>query len=347
MKFIRAIFFPFSILYGWLMHIRNRQFDNGQRRQTMFDKVVISVGNLSTGGTGKTPMIEYLIRNLKDRASIATISRGYGRKTKGFRLATVEDTAATIGDEPLQFFRKFGQEITVSVGEERILAIPSVLMTHAQAELFLLDDAFQHRKVGRDLDIVLSDYSHPFYKDYVLPSGNLREPRSGARRAHAIVVTKCPVDLNEGEKEDIRKEIRRYNAKAPIYFSHISYMPLRPVFSEVLLPENIVLLTGIAKTKPILKHLTAKHKVVRHLSYPDHYNFRSRDLDDMEKTMTSMNTRAIVTTEKDMVRLLPFKSHSIFQKNDLFYLPIEFQLDAEELFLKQLIETIEKSKNVN
>ena len=204
MKFIRTIFFPFSILYAWFMSVRNKQFNTGQRTQTQFDRVVISVGNLSMGGTGKTPMIELLIRMLKNEYQVATISRGYGRKTRGFRRANTDDTASTIGDEPFQFFKKFGNEIAVSVCEERILAIPSLLLDDDSLEVFLLDDAFQHRQAGRDLDIMLTDYNHPFYKDYVLPTGNLREPRKGAGRADMIVVTKCPADLKSAEKEERR-----------------------------------------------------------------------------------------------------------------------------------------------
>lgn len=344
MKFIRAIFFPFSVLYGWLMHIRNRQFDHGQRREVQFDRVVISVGNLSVGGTGKTPMIEYLIRELKDRIKLATISRGYGRKTKGFRFVTDTDTAATVGDEPLQFYRKFGQQVIVTVGEERILAIPSVLMEQEKTEVFLLDDAFQHRQAARDFDILLSDYLHPFYKDFVLPTGNLREPRAGARRANVIVVTKCPVDLSAMEKQSIERKVRKYNLKASIYFSHISYKPLEAVFNNRPAPGNIVLLTGIAKAAPIIGHLAENHNILKHLEYPDHYNFRTRDLDDIQKVMSSLGADALVTTEKDMVRLLPFKSHSIFDQVTLFYLPIEFRIDREEKFRQELTEVVEKYK---
>lgn len=343
MKFIRALFFPFSILYGWLMQVRNRQFDNGQRTQTEFDRTVISVGNLSTGGTGKTPMIEFLITKLKDKNELATVSRGYGRQTKGFRIASDDDNAKSIGDEPFQFYRKFGQEIVVSVCEERILAIPSVLMDNEDVEVFLLDDAYQHRKVARDYNIMLSDFSHPFYDDYVLPTGNLRESRIGAKRADAIVITKCPA-LSAAEKEKVVARAKVYNDFAPIYFSHIDYQSIRPVFAEVVAPEEIVLLTGIAKAKPIADHLAKSHVVVKHLEYADHYNFRASDLDEILKKMSVSGTNSLVTTEKDMVRLLPFKSHPIFEKVNLFYLPIAFKMDREEEFLSEIMKVIQKGK---
>lgn len=340
MKFIRALFFPFSILYGWLMLVRNRQFDNGQRRQTSFDRVVISVGNLSTGGTGKTPMIEFLVNKLKDQYKLATISRGYGRRTKGFRLASDADNAKSIGDEPLQFYRKFGQDVLVSVCEERILAIPSILMEKDDVEVFLLDDAYQHRKVARDYNIMLSDYHHPFYKDFVLPTGNLREPRRGAQRADAIVITKCP-DLSEQEKRKVIAAVKAYNDSAPIYFSQIAYKKIAPVFGVYKIPQEIALLTGVAKAQPIADHLSNSYRVLKHLEYADHYNFRSGDLDEIEKALKKIETKALVTTEKDMVRLLPFKSHSLFKAVDLFYLPIEFKIDREDDFLSGLMKVIE------
>lgn len=344
MKFIRTIFFPFSVLYGWLMAARNKQFDTGQRRQTEFDRVVISVGNLSTGGTGKTPMIEFLIKSLKDHVKLATISRGYGRKTRGFKRADDADTASTIGDEPLQFYKKFGEEITVSVCEERILAVPSLLLDDDSLAVFLLDDAFQHRQAGRDFDIMLSDYNHPFYKDFVLPTGNLREPRKGAGRADVIIITKCPPDLDDQKKGSITQSVRLYNQLASVYFSHISYLPIVPVFNKAKASKEIVLLTGVAKAQPIANYLRLTYNVQEHLEYPDHYSFRERDLEDIRKKLDSLGLKTLVTTEKDMVRLLPFKDHSIFDKIDLFYLPIEFKIDLVNDFTKQLMKVVEMEK---
>ena len=326
------------------MAARNKQFDTGQRRQTEFDRVVISVGNLSTGGTGKTPMIEFLIKALKDHVSLATISRGYGRKTRGFKKADETDTASSVGDEPLQFYKKFGDEVTVSVCEERILAIPSLLLDDDSLDVFLLDDAYQHRQAGRDFDILLSDYSHPFYEDFVLPTGNLREPRKGAARADAVIITKCPPDLDDREKKSIIKSVRVYNEEVPIYFSHISYIPIAPVFNQAEAAKDIALLTGVAKAEPIVTYLKKSLNVNQHLEYPDHYSFRERDLNDIKQKLDAKGLKTLVTTEKDMVRLLPFKEHSIFDEIDLFYLPIEFKIDLADDFTKQLMKVVEKEK---
>lgn len=326
------------------MAARNKQFDTGQRRQTEFDRVVISVGNLSTGGTGKTPMIEFLIKALKGHVNLATISRGYGRKTRGFKKADETDTASSVGDEPLQFYKKFGDAVTVSVCEERIIAIPSLLLDDDSLDVFLLDDAFQHRQAGRDFDILLSDYNHPFYEDFVLPTGNLREPRKGAARADAVIITKCPSDLDDREKKSIIKSVRVYNKEVPIYFSHISYMPIVPVFNKPKAAKDVALLTGVAKAEPIVTYLKKSLNVSQHLKYPDHYSFRERDLNDIKQKMDAKGLNTLVTTEKDMVRLLPFKEHSIFDEIDLFYLPIEFKIDLADDFTKQLMKVVEKEK---
>ncbi|MFY0592450.1 tetraacyldisaccharide 4'-kinase [Roseivirga sp.] len=342
MKFIRTILFPFSIIYGWIMNLRNNQFDSGQRRQTKFDRPVISVGNLSVGGTGKTPMIEYLIRLFKDDYQLATISRGYGRKTKGFKRASAEDDAATIGDEPYQFYKKFGDEMVVSVCEERILAIPSLLLDDDSLNLFLLDDAYQHRQMGRDFNIMLSDFNEPFYKDFVLPTGNLREPRKGASRADAIIITKCPMHLEDIDKDNIKNSVRIYNSTSPIYFSSIKYLPIRPVFNAAKAEKEIGLLTGVAKAGIIADYLSANHHIKEHLEYPDHYRFRANDLSDIGKKMKEKDVRSLVTTEKDMVRLLPFKDHPVFSSIDLYYLPIAFEIDRKEEFQEQLMKVVEK-----
>ncbi len=325
------------------MQIRNRQFDNGQRTQTEFDRIVISVGNLSMGGTGKTPMIEFLIKNLKEHHQLATVSRGYGRQTRGFRRANDEDSARSIGDEPFQFYRKFGHEISVTVCEERVLAIPSLLLEKEDVEVFLLDDAYQHRKVARDFNVLLSDYAHPFYNDYVLPTGNLREPRIGAKRADAIVITKCP-ELTEAEKSEVVESVKIYNETAPVYFSRIDYQEIEPVLAKGEVANKVVLLSGIAKAQPIVDHLSKAHVVVKHLAYTDHYNFRSSDLDDIAKTLNELDTNTLITTEKDIVRLLPFKTHPIFEKVDLFYLPIAVSIDKEGEFLASIMKVIQKGK---
>ena len=212
------LLYPLSLLYGWMMQVRNRQFDTGKRNVVEFIPKIISVGNLSMGGTGKSPMIEWLIRLLKDDHQLATISRGYGRKTKGFILVGDEDTARTVGDEPLQFYRKFGNDVKVSVCEERILAVPEIVGDFPETNLFLLDDAYQHRKIGRDLNILLTAYDALFVDDSVVPMGGLRERPSGAARADMVVVTKCPSGLEQDVKERVGNRIKAYAGDKPVYF---------------------------------------------------------------------------------------------------------------------------------
>ena len=343
MKIIRYLLFPFSVLYAGIMRLRNIQYNNGSRPITTFDRVVISVGNLSTGGTGKTPMIEYLIGRLKDRYKVATVSRGYGRKTTGERIATPEDTARTLGDEPLQFYRKFGKEIKVVVGEERILAIPHLLMDYPETELILLDDAYQHRKVSRDFNIMLSDFSAPFYRDLVLPAGRLREGRSEAGRADAIVITKCPKTISDSTKAEIEKEVRAYNSVAPVFFSSIEYGELKPVFNKAKIEKEVAVISAIARPKPFYEYLEKRFTLMERFEFVDHYNFKSADLDRILRKLNGKRL-SIVTTEKDMVRLLPFADHPLIRQFNVFYQPIEVSIDRPEIFEKLLLECIEGRK---
>ncbi len=340
MKFLRYLLFPFSILYAGLMSIRNRYYDDGRRPITVFEKAVISVGNLSTGGTGKTPLIEYLIRLLKDEYSIATISRGYGRKTKGVRIASKNDSSRTLGDEPFQFYRKFGSEIEVVVGEERIMAIPELLIEKPDIQLFLLDDAYQHRKAGRDIDVLLTDFSKPFFQDYVLPTGNLREKRNEAHRANCIIVTKCP-SLSRKEKAEWKMKIAEYNKDAPVFFSNISYSDLEPVFNKAECENDIAIIVGIADPEPFYKNLEKGYNIIEKFEFIDHYNFKSSDLDRILRKLNNKRI-SLVVTEKDMVRLLEFEDHPIFKKYSLFYQPIMFELDEQEKFDQFIIEGVEK-----
>ena len=343
MKFMRYLLFPFTLLYAGIMQLRNRQYDNGNRPVSLFEKVVISVGNLSTGGTGKSPLIEKLIRLLTNHYSLATVSRGYGRKTRGERIASELDNARTLGDEPFQFYRKFGEQIKVVVGEERVLAIPHLLMDFPETEVLLLDDAYQHRKVARDLNILLSDYSAPFYLDHVLPAGNLREARSQASRADLIVITKCPKGLDETEKAQVVQSIARYNNEAPVFFSSIRYSELQPVFGQSEIKKEVATITAIANPKPFYQYLSNGFNLIEKFEFVDHYNFKRSDLDRILRKLNGKSV-SLITTEKDMVRLLPFADHPLMKQFDLFYQPIEVEIENEASFEKLLIEAIEKRK---
>jgi len=324
MKFIRIILFPVVPIYHLVTWIRNWLYDKGMMSSKSYEVPVICVGNLSTGGTGKTPMIEYLIRLLKDQKSVATLSRGYKRITEGFVLANdAEATSDTIGDEPYQFFRKF-KDIKVAVDGNRQNGINELLSLDNRPEVILLDDAYQHRKVKAGLNILLTAHYNLYSGDIVLPTGNLREPRSGAKRANMVVVTKCPIDLSKADKEKIASQLK-LKSNQDLFFSHISYgkdfVSKQGKLALQTLPK-FTLVTGIANAKPLVKFLEETQLQFNHIEYPDHYSFKPNDIEMLSKK------GLIVTTEKDYVRL---SDNEILEPN-LYYLPIEVTIDRPDDF---------------
>ena len=324
MKFIRIILFPVVPIYYLVTWIRNWLYDRGMISSKSYEVPVICVGNLSTGGTGKTPMIEYLIRLLKDQKSVATLSRGYKRITEGFVLANdAEATSDTIGDEPYQFFRKF-KDIKVAVDGNRQNGINQLLSLDNRPEVILLDDAYQHRKVKAGLNILLTAHYNLYSGDIVLPTGNLREPRSGAKRANMVVVTKCPIDLSKADKEKIASQLK-LKSNQDLFFSHISYgkdfVSKQGKLALKTLPK-FTLVTGIANAKPLVKFLEERQLQFNHIEYPDHYSFKPNDIEMLSKK------GLIVTTEKDYVRL---SDNEILEPN-LYYLPIEVTIDRPDDF---------------
>ncbi|WP_179333351.1 tetraacyldisaccharide 4'-kinase [Winogradskyella costae] len=318
MKFIRIILFPIVPFYYLITWLRNWLFNVGFKSSKSYEFPVICVGNLSTGGTGKTPMIEYLIRLLKDEKSLATLSRGYRRKTDGFILADENANADTIGDEPFQFYRKFNN-ISVAVDADRQAGISKLRSINPQPEVILLDDAFQHRKVNAGFNILLTAYHNLYFNDIVLPTGNLREPRSGANRADLIVVTKCNKDISEGEKKKITSKLK-IKSNQQLFFSYVDYA--MDVLSESDSKElsklpKFTLVTGIANAKPLVDFLVEKGLKFDHLEFSDHYDFRASDIENLE------SKSLILTTEKDYVRLGDYKS----LEGKLYYLPIEIKID--------------------
>lgn len=309
---------PIYYLVTWL---RNWLYDRGIKSSKSYDIPIICVGNLSTGGTGKTPMIEYLIRLLSQDKSIATLSRGYKRITEGFILADESATADTIGDEPFQFFRKF-EKVKVAVDSNRQNGIEQILSLNDKTEVILLDDAYQHRKVKAGFNILLTAYYNLYANDIVLPTGNLREPRSGAKRADIIVVTKCPEGITESEKDSIKKQLK-IDSQQQLFFSHIDYA-VNVISSHKELPLNklpkFTLVTGIANANPLVKYLNDKGLEFDHIEFPDHYSYKPSDIESLSQK------GLIITTEKDYVRL------SDNENLDLYYLPIEIKIDREENF---------------
>lgn len=307
---------PFSWLYGAVIEFRNFCYNRGFRRSFAFDQAVISVGNLSMGGTGKTPMIEYLVRLLADGYSIAILSRGYGRKTRGYRLASDADDASTLGDEPFQFYKKFKGAVEVAVCEDRVEGINRLLVEKKSIKVILLDDAFQHRRVRPMLSILLTEFSKPFFSDFVLPKGRLRESRRGGSRSDVIIVTKCGTLTDEAERH-YTNEIHRYAAK-PVYFSKIEY--IKPVsLSDSQIKKDVVLVTGVANSKPMIDHIKEKVAVRYHVDYADHHEYSSSEIEQIQSKAISLNA-AILTTEKDFAKL-----ENRVDKKLWFYLPIETQ----------------------
>ncbi|WPR72951.1 tetraacyldisaccharide 4'-kinase [Flavobacterium sp. NG2] len=329
MKFIRKFLFPFAIIYGLVTAIRNFLFDKGILKSTSFDLPVIAVGNLSVGGTGKTPQIEYLVRMLSSKYKVATLSRGYKRQSEGFVLAGANDNALTLGDEPFQYHQKF-PNIQVAVDANRTNGIQQ-LLTKVNPEVILLDDAYQHRKVKAGLYVLLTAYGDLYADDFMLPVGNLRELRSGAARAKIIVVTKCPTNLSIEEQNTIAKKLK-LNSSQTLFFSTIAYDETvysnngELLVSEILNTEKI-LLAGIAKPKPFFDFLKNEKDLC--LTYPDHHHFSDKDLEEIQ---TKAKGKIIITTEKDYVRL----KDSVL-KNQLYYLPIKSQLLGNEMLFEKLI----------
>lgn len=338
MKYLRLLLLPFSLLYGCITGVRNVFYNTGIFKSHSFNVPVIAVGNLSTGGTGKTPQTEYLIRLLSQQYNVAVLSRGYGRKTKGYILADDTATAQTIGDEPYQFFSKF-KNIRVAVDANRVEGINNLLSLQPTPDVILLDDAYQHRKVKAGFYVLLTAYSDIYADDFILPAGNLRESRVGAKRAGVIVVTKCPQLLPEAEQQRIIKKLKP-SAGQQVLFTSIAYDD--SVYSDAgtLAVAEIkntpkILVAGIAKPQPFYAHLQTGGDDIK--TYPDHHNFTDAEINELKQLS---EIKPIVTTEKDYVRL-----KGKLPADRLFYLPIKsrFLDNGSNVFNQTILHYVEQS----
>lgn len=307
---VRFLLYPLALIYGVVVWLRNRLYDAGISSSIEFSVPVICVGNLSVGGTGKTPHVEYLLRLLQYQYRLATMSRGYKRSTQGFALADAQSNALRIGDEPMQYHIAF-PEVAVSVAEERMTGIPQLLQRRPDVDVVILDDAFQHRSVKAGLNILITDFARPFYADYILPYGRLREGRGAYKRAHAIVVSKCPPTLSRSAADNIIQKIRPLNGQQ-VFFSTIRYGEAYDLLRRdpvLIARKNIVLVCCIARPEPLVAHLKTLAQDVHVLSYPDHHYFLSRDLEEIRLAYEGWQVadKIIVTTEKDATRLLLHK----------------------------------------
>ena len=356
--------FPFAILYDGITRLRNWLYDKGLLRSHAFATPTIVVGNLTVGGTGKTPHVEYLIGLLKGTHAITTLSRGYGRRTKGFRVADGQSDARQIGDEPLQMYRKFGDEISVAVGEDRVAAIGKIIrnpefgILNSQnsipgnrqppppsegaggrlPRIIILDDAFQHRPVRAAFSLLLTDYNRLFYNDFVLPAGNLRESRTGASRAGCIIVSKCPPELVLAESQAIADRIGEYAAPGtPVFFTAIRYG--NPVgfgfLKDTILSGKVMLVSGIARPETLESHASGQFELQRHLVFADHHDYTLADVEKICRVGGETGAKNILTTEKDFVKLARMR---LPPEMSFFYLPIEiyFLFGGEKQFQRML-----------
>ena len=340
---------PLNWLYGGITDIRNALYDRRIISVLRPSIYTISVGNITVGGTGKTPHVDYLVRLLKPSGPLATLSRGYGRRTKGFRLATDADTADTIGDEPLLLYRKHGKNqradqarVLISVGEKRAEAIPELLKIRPDLQMIILDDAFQHRPVQAHLNLMLTDFNRLFYDDQPFPGGRLRERRHGARRADAILVTKCPNGLSRAEQQAIQNRIRVYGrVDVPVFFTGFrDGNPINfatPSIRKSL--KSVVLVSGIARPETLETYVKSHFSLVRHWRFADHYRYTAADLKRILDELPAGET--VLTTEKDFVKLAPLLAETRTDASRFAYLPIDVQFLEDE---EQFREIIQKSQ---
>lgn len=341
LKSFRILLFPFALVYLLIVFIRNKLFDKNILGSAEFGLPLICVGNLSVGGTGKSPMVEFLVRNLKNEFKIATLSRGYKRKTKGYALAKANSTALEIGDEPMQFKLKF-PDIPIAVGEERLDAISQLLHDQPERECIILDDAFQHRAIKAGMNILLTDQNNLFTRDFYLPTGDLRDLKSSYKRAEIIIVTKCNTDLTEKDRGEIIKEIKPVS-KQHIFFTCNKYGELYHLTDQQkkfeLLPEtDVLLVTGIANPQPLKDLLNNYANSYNMQHYPDHHIFSIDDWKDIKKRFDKMESdnKIILTTEKDAVRLIKFGE--VLQSVPIYVIPLKhhFLFKEKEKFLSIL-----------
>lgn len=348
LKSFRVLLFPFALIYGLVVRFRNWMFDREYFKSSDFNFPLICVGNLCAGGTGKSPMVEYLLELFSGRFKTATLSRGYRRKSSGYILAGNGSTALDIGDEPMQFFLKF-PDVAVAVGEERLVAIPQLLHDRPDLNVIILDDAFQHRTVRAGLNILLTEYSNLYSHDFFLPTGDLRDEWGSAKRAQIIVVTKCPVDLDETKRCSIIESLKP-EAFQRVYFSSISYGLPYHIYSKAIRPleknDEVLLICAIANPKPLKEYLLEKVYTYYQKDFTDHHIFSVDDLHEIEDRFKKINNnkKIILTTEKDAVRLLKFKEK--LEDLPIYVLPIKtrFLFGDEEVFGRELIQYVSDFK---
>ena len=355
-RIFRSVLLPFSLLYGWVMVIRNFLFDMQLLQSQSFSLPVINIGNITVGGTGKTPHTEYLIRLLKERYAVAVLSRGYRRKSKGYLFAGANVTASMIGDEPFQMRSKY-PSISLAVDERRVHGIKQLLtdVTQPPLDVILLDDAYQHRSVSPSLNILLTDVHCPFYEDQMLPTGNLREPISGKKRADIVIVTKCNSEMSAHEQEAVRQKLALLPGQS-LFFTTICYRHICAVYpsdahrnvialSDLRFDTRVLMVTGIASPKPMLEEIKKYSLHTRSLVFPDHHFFSEKEMNHIFQLFDQIESdnKLIIMTEKDAMRFRESPYVTTQMQSNIYYLPIEiaFLANGESKFNQIVLNHVE------
>jgi len=342
---MRYLLFPLSFIYGSITSFRNLLFDYGIFKGKSHPIPIICIGNLSVGGTGKTPHTQHIINLLKDKYKVAILSRGYGRKTSSLQLVEINSNAIEIGDEPLQL-KQNNPKCLVVVEKNRNKGVQHILKYFPATDVILLDDGYQHRWIKAGFNILITPFSSPYYKDYLMPVGKLREGKKGVTRANAVIFSKTPENTNPTLKKGMMERLHLFsNQKA--YFSAIEYHKFKCISNNTELEENnsnsITLVSGIANANPLIKYLKEKGHSINHLKYADHHNYTRNDIDTvLAKYNAEKSTKKLIlTTEKDATKLKQFLPH--FKDVNFYYIPIEVKIEQSEKFKKQILDYVEKN----
>ena len=345
---MRILLLPISLLYHIVLIIRRKLYDWRILKSLRFEYPTIGVGNLNLGGTGKTPTVEYLINILRPHYRVATLSRGYGRKTKGFQRADHQSTYETVGDEPLQYFNKF-TDIQVVVDEDRLNGMRKLIRSKNTPDVYLLDDAFQHRRIKVGLNLLLTEYQHLYCDDFLFPAGTLRDVKSAAQRAQIIIVSKSPKTLDENEKQRIIKKLKP-KSHQKVFFSYLEYQPLQPLneAAKQISTENVdfvLAFCGIANPKPFIEELRKNYKTIDFLHFADHHAYSKDDVKTIMDHFENLGggKKIIVTTEKDAARLTNSPYLCQFETAPLLALPIAVRFHEEEKFNEEILNYVRQN----
>lgn len=354
---IKILLYPLSWLYGIGVYLRNAMYNMNLLKSKEFDVPVISIGNITVGGTGKTPHVEYLVQLLKDKFEVVTLSRGYKRQTKGFKFVETSSTALEVGDEPLQIKHHFPNNI-ISVCENRVEGVEKLLNPDNEIipDVVILDDAFQHRRIIPGINILLIDYNRPINNDHLLPLGRLREGVSQMRRANIVIFTKCPDEVTPIKRRILQKDIGLYPYQS-MFFTTLEYDKLKPVFSGKQLDKSfyekkeysILIVTGIAFPKLVHDYVTKFSERTKIMTYPDHYNYTVEDIQLMIRNLESLpgEKKVIITTEKDSMRLKDRDDLPEIFKDSLYFLPakVKFLENEGKEFNKKILNYVGENKS--